>query len=81
MSVEQVTDMSAFEDALKEPAGISHWYPFDPRYRLSGVSPPQPGDIAWCGYVKKSPHPPSGQAAAAQVPSCEQCVRLRAMWR
>lgn len=34
---------------------IIHFYPADPRYRLSGQELPQQGDVAVCGHVKKNP--------------------------
>lgn len=70
-SVEQVTDMSAFEDALRER--ICHWYPPDPRYRLSGRDDPQIGDLAYCGYIKEIPY--TG-GSARHWPQCPQCLRL-----
>jgi hypothetical protein len=70
------TNMSGFEDALKEDC-LTHRYPTHLPYRRSGVSPPQPGDIALCGWVKQSP--PIGPQAAAKLPRCAQCEQLKVL--
>lgn len=51
-----------------------HRYPRDPRYRLSGMSPPQIGDIAWCGHVKRLP--PIHGLPHATPPDCVVCAEF-----
>lgn len=72
-AIEQVTDMSAFEEALR--ARIAHRYPNDRRYRLSGQSPPQSGDLAYCGHVKQGPG--VGEDAVRHLPICDSCMRIK----
>lgn len=73
--VEHLTDMSAFENALQGPDDTCHWYPTNRKYRKSGMSPPQVGDIAWCGHVKTRLG--AGRAAALSAPQCANCLRIR----
>jgi len=71
-TTKRLTDMSAFEDALKVEK-FEHWYPGHPRYRLSGMDEPQPGDIAYCGFVKDSPALP----VEGVFPLCQECDRIK----
>jgi hypothetical protein len=70
------TDMRALEGALSNDF-IAHLYPRKPPYRRSGISPPQIGDVALCGWVKEEP--PVGRAAAEKFPLCARCACLREM--
>jgi hypothetical protein len=54
-----------------------HRYPDDRRYRKSGMSPPQPGDIAFCGWVKRNP--PTGLPLGTC--NCLMCLRLSELGR
>jgi hypothetical protein len=49
-----------------------HRYPGDPRYRKSGAREPQPGDIAYCGWVKSRRSKPAPYGSA----NCLACLRL-----
>lgn len=68
-------------DTLLETRTI-HAYPRDPRYRRSGSIPiPQPGDIAYCGFVKDTP---ARVLPPGTGPTCLMCLRLRSLaepWR
>jgi hypothetical protein len=71
-----VTDMTAFENAVHDDDIVVHWYPTNRRYRRSGNAHPQPGDIAWCGHVKRRPY----QAGPfGGLPKCQGCLVLRGM--
>lgn len=65
MSVKEKSDLrSPGAELVEGPADtcrpMIHIYPRDPSYRLSGnVTQPQPGDIACCGWRKRSPFDPS----------------------
>jgi hypothetical protein len=51
---------------------IIHKYPPDPIYRKSGQSPPQIGDVAYCGWVKRTPP----VAFRRDAPRCVVCADL-----
>jgi hypothetical protein len=55
-----------------------HRYPGDSRYRRSGSTEPQPGDIAFCGWVKQQPNDPSIRFGDA---NCLMCLRLDGLTR
>lgn len=79
---QSATDLDQLPDldhALAEdPASelTLHYFTSDPRYRLSGSRRAQPGDIALCGAVKKSPH---REELWRLAPSCPNCARLLAL--
>jgi hypothetical protein len=54
-----------------------HLYPSNPRYRKSGMSLPQPGDIAYCGWVKQSPPRPGEFPLGSE--NCLMCIRLQGL--
>jgi hypothetical protein len=72
MSVQTVTDMSAFEADVNQGPTV-HTYPGDPRYR-SGAAKPQPGDVALCGHVKRKPY-----TREFPGPTCSGCRTLKGM--
>jgi hypothetical protein len=70
--------MSTTPQHLRAIAGpdrpLIHSYPRDARYRRSGATPPQPGDIAYCGHVKVLP----GDVRFSHMPvECVVCAELR----
>lgn len=80
MSDTRTTDLPDLDYVLdKDPPheATVHGYPRDPRYRRSGMHPPQPGDIARCGHVKKNPQKP-GEFDGVPV-SCPRCRVLKGL--
>lgn len=69
------TEREVSRDTSPRPAVI-HSYPRNPSYRLSGSIPiPQPGDVARCGFVKRTPPRP---ALVDAPPTCVVCAHLAA---